>query len=536
MMTTSWIMKKSLLLLASLVAMTFSTLAQSNCLTPQINEVKGAGTYCPGSQATLEVTGKLNDATQWTWYSDSCSGTVVGTGISIQVTITKTKNYFVKGTGGCVGVGASCTSVEVKIDDLGPVVTESPRDTVVANTAGLCGAVVDYALPKGEDTCSDTVFVKLIAGLAPGSFFPVGITEVKYELSDTLKNKTIFTFKVKIEDKELPVISCPKDTTANNEYGKCGAVVKYAVPKGTDNCPGVKTELTQGLGSGAFFSVGVTVETYKVTDASGNTTSCTFTVTVKDVELPVIKVRKKETALWPPNHKHHAVAIADYIFSVSDNCGGIDIKDVVVSEVGSDEPNNGKGDGNTWDDIVVTHGCDSTLLLAERSGTGNGRVYVVTMAVMDLHGNIGKASFNVDVPHDQGKKNQAVLDNIVYVVNGCELTFENETVVANPPVENSDGTISESETGSTKVKSIVYPNPSKGIFSLKFAAKANDHVTVEVYNMLGMKVAKLHEQDVELNKSYSWTLENPSRNSTEYILIIRGKVTREFVRMLQYVE
>jgi hypothetical protein len=524
-------MKKSILLLASLIAVAFGTMAQTNCDAPQITEVKGAGTYCPGSQVTLELTGALNDATQWTWYSNSCNGTVVGTGVSIQVTVNETKTYFVRGTGGCVGVSASCTSVEVKIDDIGPVITESPRDTVVANTTGQCGAIVSYELPKGEDTCSDTVFVKLISGLAPGSFFPVGITEVKYELSDTLKNKTLLSFKVKVEDKELPAISCPKDTIVNNNPGKCGAIVKYTVPTGTDNCPGAKTELTAGLGTGAFFPVGVTTETYTVTDASGNTQTCSFTVTVKDVEPPVITVKQKDTALWPPNHKHHAIAIVDYIKSVSDNCGGITIDDVVVSEVGSDEPNNGKGDGNTLDDIVVTAGCDSTLLLAERSGNGNGRVYVVTMAVMDLHGNIGKANFSVSVPHDQGKKGQAVLDSIVYMVAGCELVFEDNTVVADPTDENSG--INETETSSTKVNAIAYPNPSNGIFSLKFAAKANDHVKVELYNMLGMKVAQLHEQDVELNKSYLWTLENPVRNSSEYILIIRGKVTREFVRMIQ---
>ena len=54
----------------------------------------------------------------------------------------------------------------------------------------------------------------------------------------------------------------------------------------TDNC-GV-TNLVSSMASGSTFPVGTTTVTNTATDASGNTTSCSFTVTVTDAQNPVI--------------------------------------------------------------------------------------------------------------------------------------------------------------------------------------------------------------------------------------------------------
>ena len=517
----------------SLFSISYGLLAQTACNAPVITEVKGGGTYCPKVEVTLELTGTLNDATTWTWYSGSCGGTTLGTGTSLKVKVDKTATYYVRGTGGCVGTTATCTSVVVKYDDVGPVISTCPKDMVVVNEAGLCGAKVSFDLPTGVDACSDKVEVKKIAGLDPGSFFPVGVTEVKYELRDTIGNVSICRFKVTVEDKEKPKITCVANIEKDNDPGKCGAIITYVAPVGTDNCPGVVTKRTKGLGSGAFFPVGVTKETYMVTDAAGNIDSCSFTITVKDVELPVITMKKKQTpVLWPANHKHHSFAIADYIESVSDNCGGITIEDVIIDEIGSDEPNNGKGDGNTTDDILVSDDCHSTQLQAERSGNGNGRVYVITLAVMDLHGNIDTAAFTVEVPHDMGKKGSAIRDSIIYVKNGCDLVTEEDITTVAPGTTNAAPSKTV-ESGRVSQEASVYPNPFSGSFSINFTAKVNDRVKVELYNMVGTKVDALLEQTVEANTSYEWTFEKPTLNSNNYVLIIRGSKTQQVIRLIQ---
>jgi len=519
-------MKKSVLLFLSVWYISFDLVAQTNCNAPVITEVKGAGTYCPGEEVTLEVIGTLNDASTWAWYSDSCGGQSAGSGTSISVTVNQTTTYYVRGTGGCVGATAACSSVVVKYDDMGPEILTCPADTVVANTIGQCGAIVSFDIPTGSDLCSDTVFVSRVSGLDPGSFFPVGVTEVKYELRDTIGNVSVCSFTVTVADEELPQITCIENIEVNNDPGECGAMVTYEAPVGSDNCPGATTALTSGLGTGSFFPVGVTTETYTVTDAAGNTSSCSFTVTVNDIEPPVITVNDKKTSLWPANHKHHEIIIAEYIESVTDNCGGITIDDVIVDEVGSDEPNNGKGDGNTTDDIVIADDCRTTNLLAERAGNGNGRVYVVTIAVMDLHGNIGTAEFTIEVPHDMGKHKTPVRDSIVYVQNGCDLETEEETEAASALSKSSEA--ARENPGAS-----VYPNPFSESFALTFTAKVDDRVKVELYNMIGMKVSDLLEQTVEANTSYEWTFEKPSLNSYDYLLLIRGSRTQQVVRVVQ---
>ena len=62
-----------------------------------------------------------------------------------------------------------------------------------------------------------------------------------------------------------------------------GAVVDYVAPTASDSCDGdITVELTSGLASGEFFPLGDTVVTYTATDAAGNSTDCSFTVTVNE--------------------------------------------------------------------------------------------------------------------------------------------------------------------------------------------------------------------------------------------------------------
>jgi len=57
----------------------------------------------------------------------------------------------------------------------------------------------------------------------------------------------------------------------------------------TDNCDSSLTVVqTAGLPSGSEFPVGTTTNTFTVTDSSGNTTECSFNITVEDNEAPTV--------------------------------------------------------------------------------------------------------------------------------------------------------------------------------------------------------------------------------------------------------
>jgi hypothetical protein len=74
--------------------------------------------------------------------------------------------------------------------------------------------------------------------------------------------------------------------------------------------------------------------------------------------------------------------------------------DVRLVSVTSNEPDNGTGDGNTVNDVVIVDD-DSFLLRAERSANGTGRVYTITYEVKDNAGNTTIATAIVTVPPDK---------------------------------------------------------------------------------------------------------------------------------------
>ena len=182
----------------------------------------------------------------------------------ILFTIANGRNYLNYSC--CVAPAISCSS-----------------NITVNNTTGQCGAVVNY--PAATATGNQPLTI--IYSKASGSFFAVGTTTVTATATNSCGTASC-TFNVKVNDVQLPTISCPGNISVNNTAGVCGAVVTYTTPVGTDICPGAVTIRTAGLASGSTFPVGTTTNTFKVTDAAGNIATCSFTVTVNDVQLPTI--------------------------------------------------------------------------------------------------------------------------------------------------------------------------------------------------------------------------------------------------------
>src|SRR4029078_5294871 len=122
---------------------------------------------------------------------------------------------------------------------------------------------------------------------ASGSTFPKGTTTVTCTATDSSGNNGSCTFTVTVNDTQAPTIACPANITKPNDPGLCAAVVTYATPTATDNCPGVGA-VTCLPASGAPFPEGAKTGPCSATDASGNSGSCGFSVTVTDTQPPVI--------------------------------------------------------------------------------------------------------------------------------------------------------------------------------------------------------------------------------------------------------
>jgi gliding motility-associated-like protein len=202
------------------------------------------------------------------------------------------------------------TTVEVVDAEIPTIIC--PLDIITNNDPGNCSAVVLYNAPVFADNCTNSS-VAIVEGLTSGSAFPVGVTTVTYEVTDASGNTATCSFTVTVNDNEVPTITCPPDIEVNNDPGLCGAIVTYPLPTTDDNCGIASLEIINGFESGTIFEVGVTIVSYRVTDLSGNSSICSFEVTVNDTEAPM--------SISCPENIYQEDPIVEYTLPVfNDNC------------------------------------------------------------------------------------------------------------------------------------------------------------------------------------------------------------------------
>jgi len=115
----------------------------------------------------------------------------------------------------------SSSAVVTVQDVIKPTVVTTPSDIAL----GYCDATYTYPLPTGDDNCGVTV--TQIAGLPPGSTFPVGLTVNTFEISDPSGNTVTTSFTVDVRDRYLP-FSLSDTSVCNNN-------AKIDLTKGFDN-------------------------------------------------------------------------------------------------------------------------------------------------------------------------------------------------------------------------------------------------------------------------------------------------------------
>ncbi|GAB4498398.1 MAG: hypothetical protein OHK0019_33650 [Saprospiraceae bacterium] len=82
-----------------------------------------------------------------------------------------------------------------------------------------------------------------------------------------------------IADTIPPTIECPPSDTIQLGVGQCDTMYSYTIIADDDQPNFILIQLN-GLASGSSFQLGTTVNSFLVTDLSGNTATCSFTVTV----------------------------------------------------------------------------------------------------------------------------------------------------------------------------------------------------------------------------------------------------------------
>jgi len=199
------------------------------------------------------------------------------------------------------------------------------REVVVTN-GKISGTTGNHGL--GTSPCPGARTVRLAPFLDtpnPGGEYKVWLTPVaEYRAGQGCfgfranESKTD-NFKVRAQVDSTPPLSvrCSENLNVCNDAGQCGARVTFSAPTASGGTAPVSVSCEPS--SGSFFSVGVTQVTCTARDARGNTTTCTFTVTVRDCETPRVTCPAGRTASPSADCKAAVPNVLDGVIA-NDNC------------------------------------------------------------------------------------------------------------------------------------------------------------------------------------------------------------------------
>ena len=172
------------------------------------------------------------------------------------------------------GNTATCNQTVTVTDNINPTIT-CPAPVAATTNTGCTATGVNLGKPTASDNCT----VASVTNNHPSTTYPLGTTTVTWTVTDGSGNTATCTQTVTVTDNVNPTITCPPNRVVA-PYRLNGTVVTYATPTASDNCSVASIVRIAGLASGSTFPIGVNTITYKVTDGSGNTATCSFTITV----------------------------------------------------------------------------------------------------------------------------------------------------------------------------------------------------------------------------------------------------------------
>ena len=311
-------------------------------------------------------------------------------------------------TTGSVTFAASSSTATVTVDPETDTTPESDETVVISLTAGAGYNVVNPSSATGTILNDDTI---VTVAVAPSSTAEGGANLV-YTFTRTGSTASAVTVNFSVGGSA----AFPAD------YSQTGAAT-FTPPTATVTFGAGSSTATVNVTplSDCMVEGSETVE-FTVQPGSGygvgSPSMATGTITnTPDSTPPVITmIPNVNITYWPPDHGYQTVAVTDFVASASDDCDPtVNITSVYILKITSDEPENGAGDGNTLNDIVIAAGCKTAQLRAERSVSGNGRVYTITFKVKDSAGNFTTATAQVTVR--ASLNSPAVDDGPMYTVN-----------------------------------------------------------------------------------------------------------------------
>jgi len=180
------------------------------------------------------------------------------------------------------GASNSCAAVVTVIDTTPPMITQCASNQVASANTNCQAAVPNMTGGLvATDNCTASNSLVVTQNPVAGAMVGLGSNAVVITVTDAANNNSSCTNQFVVVDTTPPTIACAGNVISNVVAPANSAVVTYAAPTVGDNCA-VLTNFCAPA-SGSVFPLGMTTVTCTAVDTSGNTNTCTFTVTVNPI-------------------------------------------------------------------------------------------------------------------------------------------------------------------------------------------------------------------------------------------------------------
>jgi len=279
-----------------------------------------------------------------------------------------TRTYYVEDI---YGNSTTCTQDITITDTTDPEFTNCPAGpVVVGNDPDECSAKVNWSIPVATDNCPGVVVTH--DGAESGTVLAVGSHTATYTATDLAGNTEVCEITIMVMDTQDPLITaCAADRDINTDPGVCSGTVPDMTGEIVyiENCTAVVTQVPAAGSTFGTVAGDQVVVTFTVTDASGNTATCTNTLTLVDNEAPIAICASPTVGL--DVFGYASVTAFDLASASTDNCS------IVSYDIVSGQTDYDCSDvGNSYDVVVKvtdasgnTAECTATVTVTEGAAT-----------------------------------------------------------------------------------------------------------------------------------------------------------------------
>ncbi len=217
------------------------------------------------------------------------------------------------------------------VDTTPPTIT-CPANQTVSIDANCEAIITDYTvMTTVSDNCTAIANITIVQSPIAGTVVTAD-TDMTMTATDEEGNASSCTFKVILDDSELPVVTCPGNQTLNADANCEATLPDYAgLVTATDNCPGLS--LIQVPVIATVINTTTTV-TFTATDAAGNMADCSFDVSIIDVTPPIITTCAPDDVLLADGNCEATLPNYTGLVVFSDNCDAVG--DIKITQVPAD--------------------------------------------------------------------------------------------------------------------------------------------------------------------------------------------------------